>query len=145
MAKGVVQGIVDELKREEQRKEARAKELKAPVDQFQLFVAGLPESSDVEGDMAWAYRNISIEYPDWSKAPSKSCRFMWEYARSARSEFLTRYMAVSARASEREKQAQDENLDTARAFGVIDGILKALPKVIPGSLDASEMAVLVSP
>lgn len=138
MAKSIIQGIVDDLKPKVEPKPV----VVTPVSP-DLMLESLPESKSIEDDMEWAYQNIGIENPDWSTAPSKSCKFMWEYARTARSEFLGKYIAIRAKAKDNEKKFETDKLDTIKRMSVIDAILDKLPTMTQQSLEEQEFVTIM--
>lgn len=118
MAKSIVSGIVEEIT-------GPKRVVPPPPPTWESVVGNLPDGT-LEGDMEWAYKNIGIEKPDWVSAPSRSCRFIWEYARSARSEFLTRYMALRAKTREAEVGVEADRLSTLKSISVIDALIAKL-------------------
>lgn len=107
------------------------------------IIAGLPESSSIELDMDWAYANVGIDRPDFRTAPSRSSKFMWEYARTARSEFLTRYMAMKAKSKEAAEEGEKIYADSMTRMTVIDAIIRKLPQVAKGDLAADELSMIM--
>lgn len=109
----------------------------------EAILASLPQSGSIELDMDWAYANVGIDRPDVRTAPSRSAKFMWEYARTARSEFLTRYMAMKAKSREQAEEGEKIYADSVTRMTVIDAIIRKLPMVAKEELAADELAMIV--